>query len=335
MKKVSEDERCLRLTPLAKFLQSCAVMLQVENLHKSFGAVKAVNQVHFDVQRGEVVGLLGPNGAGKTTTMRLVTGFLKPDAGTISLDGISVIENPTEARKKIGYLPEHAPSYPDMEVTEFLRYILRLRKVDSSQHSGLLRQAIELCGLKEVVGRPIGQLSKGFRQRVGLAQALIHQPPLLILDEPTSGLDPHQIQEIRNLIKEIGKERTVILSTHIMQEVQAVCQRALIIAKGKLVGSGTLAELTQQRQGVARYIAKIKASRQELAAQAAQLPGLTLETSQAAANGTWLQVVLTSEQTTDQSETIFQWVVKNNWSLSELRREMTSLEDVFLELTKT
>lgn len=309
-------------------------MLQIENLCKSFGAVKAVHQVHLNVQRGEVVGLLGPNGAGKTTTMRLVTGFLKPNTGTIIVNGVSVVENPTEARKYIGYLPENAPSYHDMEVTEFLQYVLCLRKIPATQHPKALKEAIELCALQQVVGRPIGELSKGFKQRVGLAQALIHRPPLLILDEPTAGLDPHQIQEIRALIKEIGKERTVILSTHIMQEVQAVCQRAFIIARGQLVGAGTLAELTQKGHGLARYITKIKAPRPEIEKQVAELKNLTIDTFQPAANGTWQQVVLTSEQSEDLSEAIFQWVVKNNWSLGELRRETTSLEEVFLELTK-
>lgn len=309
-------------------------MLQVENLTKAFGPVQAVNNVRFNVARGEVVGLLGPNGAGKTTTMRLVTGFLKPDQGIITLNDISVIENPTEARRQIGYLPENAPFYPDLEVTEFLRYVLRLRKVPLEQHTNRMKQAIELCGLKEVVSRPIGQLSKGFRQRVGLAQALIHQPPLLILDEPTSGLDPHQIQEIRSLIKEIGKERTVILSTHIMQEVEAVCQKVLIIAKGKLVGEGTLAELTRKGKGLSRYFAKIKASPNEIEKNLSKLADLNLAEVQPTSNGTWASVVLTSERAEDKCEAIFQWVVKNNWSLAELRRETTSLEEVFLELTK-
>lgn len=307
-------------------------MLEVENLSKSFGSVKAVNQVHFKISRGEVVGLLGPNGAGKTTTMRLITGFLKPDTGTITVNGVPVVEQPTEARKYIGYLPENAPSYHDMEVTEFLAYGLRLRKVPAELHHQRLKEAIELCALREVVGRPIGQLSRGYKQRVCLAQSLIHQPPLLILDEPTSGLDPHQIQEIRALIKEIGKERTVILSTHIMQEVQAVCQRVFIIARGQLVGSGTLAELTRGR-GISRYLAKIKAPRTEIEKQAPELKNLALDTFQGV-NGTWQQVVLTSERSEDLSEAIFHWVVKNHWSLGELRRETTSLEEVFLELTK-
>ena len=310
------------------------MMLQVENLHKSFGPVRAVGGATFSIKKGEVVGLLGPNGAGKTTTMRLVTGFLQPDSGTITVQGISVVENPIEVRRRIGYLPENAPLYHDMEVTEFLTYAMRLRKIDPARQTKHLKEAIQLCALQEVVGRPIGQLSRGYRQRVGLAQALIHQPPLLILDEPTSGLDPHQIQEIRNLIKEIGKERTVILSTHIMQEVQAVCQRALIIAKGKLVGEGTLEELTQKGQGMARYIAKIKGPQEMIRQKSADLKDLTIEQFGPIANGTWQQVVLKSKKPDDLSEAIFRWVVQNNWSLGELRRETSSLEEVFLEMTR-
>lgn len=308
-------------------------MLSVENISKSFGAVKAVQNVGFEIRRGEVVGLLGPNGAGKTTTMRLVTGFLKPDAGQIRINDISVAQDPIQTRSLIGYLPENAPLYTDMEVTEFLNFCLRLRKIGVEKRKNHLKEAVELCALQEVIGRSIGELSRGYRQRVCLAQALIHKPPLLILDEPTSGLDPHQIQEIRNLIKAIGRERTVILSTHIMQEVQAVCQRALIIARGKLVGEGTLEELTKKKKGKSRYFVKIRATRIEIEKKAGGLGNLKIE-NLPAGNGTWQEVVFESEQAEDQSEKIFHWVVENHWSLSELKKETTSLEEVFLELTK-
>ncbi|OGQ04726.1 MAG: hypothetical protein A2W61_00285 [Deltaproteobacteria bacterium RIFCSPLOWO2_01_44_7] len=309
-------------------------MLQVENLKKSFGDVEAVRGVTFKISRGEVIGLLGPNGAGKTTTMRLVTGFLKPDEGSIWVNGISALEDPEEARQQIGYLPENAPSYHDMEVTEFLTYVAHLRKVPLEKQNSYLRETIELCGLEEVVGRQIGQLSRGFKQRVCLAQALIHKPPLLILDEPTTGLDPHQIQEIRSLIKAIGKERTVILSTHIMQEVQAVCSKALIISRGGLVGEGSLDDLVQKGKGGSRYFVKIKAPQEELERKISGLTGLTAEIQKAEANGGWQNVLMKSEEQNDQSEEIFKWVVNNQWSLAELRRETTSLEEIFLELTK-
>lgn len=309
-------------------------MLQIENLKKSFGTAKAVDGVTFSVAKGEVVGLLGPNGAGKTTAMRLVTGFLKPDEGSIRINDIFVLENPRAARELIGYLPENAPSYHDMEVTDFLTYTARLRNIPNEKISSHLKEAVELCGLGDVVGRPIGELSRGYKQRVCLGQALIHKPPLLILDEPTTGLDPHQIQEIRNLIKEIGQERTVILSTHIMQEVQAVCNRALIIARGKLVGEGSLENLMKQGQTGNRYQAKIKAARPEIEKQILGLSGFEIEEWKGQSNGAWQSVVMKSDNVQDKSEEIFKWVVANQWSLSELKREESSLEDVFLELTK-
>ena len=191
-------------------------MIHVEHLHKRFGPVHALDGVSFDIARGEVVGLLGPNGAGKTTAMRIITGFLPADEGTVTIDGIPVAEGTVESQKLIGYLPENAPLYADLEVTEFLDYIARLRKLPREKRRESIREMVDICGLSEVLGRPIGQLSKGFRQRVGLAAALIHHPPILILDEPTSGLDPNQILEIRRLIKEIGRERAVILCTHIL-----------------------------------------------------------------------------------------------------------------------
>lgn len=308
-------------------------MLQIEGLQKIFGAVRAVDGVSFQVRKGEVIGLLGPNGAGKTTTMRLVTGFLRPDAGTITVNGIRIAENPIAARAAIGYLPENAPTYHDMEVSEFLSYVARLRKIPSSQRTARLKKVIGLCALHDVVGRPIGQLSRGYKQRVGLAQALIHEPPLLILDEPTTGLDPHQIQEIRTLIREIGRERTVILSTHIMQEVQAVCSRALIISKGKLVGSGTLEELLKLGEGRTRYHLKIKAARAEIEKNLGALSGLSLDHFKQT-NGTWQSLVMVAEKNRDFAEEIFNWVVTNHWTLKELRAEASSLEEVFLELTK-
>ncbi len=309
------------------------MILSVKNCSKHFKAVRAVEDISFEIAKGEVVGLLGPNGAGKTTTMRLITGYLKPNGGEITVNGISVLENPLEASKQVGYLPENAPLYHDMEVTDFLTYAALLRNIRKTEIPAHLKEAVALCGLQEVVGRPIGELSRGFKQRVCLAQALIHKPPLLILDEPTTGLDPHQIQEIRSLIKDIGKERTVILSTHIMQEVQAVCSRALIIAKGKLVGEGTLDQLLQKREGSNRYTAKIKASKEAIQKELPQLGPFSLEKIESA-NGVWQTVVICLDTAEDKSETIFQWVVANRWSLAELKRQTTSLEEIFLELTK-
>lgn len=308
-------------------------MLQVENLAKSFGNVRAVDGVSFHIHRCEVVGLLGPNGAGKTTTMRIITGFTKPDHGSVFVNEIPALEKPEIARQEIGYLPENAPLYHDMEVIEFLKYIAALRNIALLQRSPYIKDVVELCGLSDVIGRMIGVLSRGYKQRVCLAQALLHKPKILILDEPTTGLDPHQIQEIRSLIKEIGKERTVILSTHIMQEVQAVCNRALIISKGKLVGEGTLEDLLKRKKGALRYFAKINAPQNQIESKVKDLSGFSIEPFQHC-NGTWQTVVLQCEEANDRSEEIFQWVVDNHWSLKELRCETTSLEEVFLELTK-
>lgn len=310
-------------------------MLRVENLQKRFRELRAVDGVSFQVAKGEVVGLLGPNGAGKTTTMRLITGFLEPDAGQITLDGIDAAADPLRARRQIGYLPENAPSYHEMETTEFLVYIGRLRKIPKDELTPRMKEAIEMCGLGPAVGRQIGELSRGFKQRVALAQALMHHPRLLILDEPTTGLDPHQIQEIRELIRAIGRERTVILSTHIMQEVQAVCSRALIIAQGKLVGQGTLEELTTRSRGGARYFVKVRADLRQVREHLPQLEGISLaETRPSNGNGTWHHLTLLSESKEDLSESIFRWVVAHHWSLGELRMESHSLENVFLELTR-
>ena len=308
-------------------------MLRVENLKKSFGKVQAVGGISFSVKKGGVVGLLGPNGAGKTTTMRLITGFLEPDAGAIFVNAIPMNPQSKVAKQSIGYLPENAPLYYDMEVVEFLTYVAQLQGVASNQVGAIIKEMVSLCGLQSVAGRAVGKLSRGYKQRVGLAQALVHRPTLLILDEPTTGLDPHQIQEIRQLILDLGKERTVILSTHIMQEVQAVCSRALIISKGLLVGDGTLQELLRSQKGGGRYMATIKAPEAELKKSVRDLAGLSVEEWHGA-NGSGQKIVFRAADQKEYGEEIFQWVVDHNWVLSELRCEKSTLEDVFLELTK-
>lgn len=321
----------------AKALQSGALplvsapMIHVEHLHKSFGSVHAVAGISFDVARGEVVGLLGPNGAGKTTTMRLVTGYLNSDGGAVTVNGVPVARGKRDVREFIGYLPEHAPLYADLEVTEFLQYVAKLRGVAKSDVRKRIHEMIDTCGLGTVVGRATGKLSKGYRQRVGLAAAMIHHPPILILDEPTSGLDPNQISEIRNLIREIGSERTVILSTHILQEVEATCSRALIISNGSLVGHGTLDELAHHARGDAIYTAVVRAARSDIENALAGLSGLDVRS--AFDEGERTKLILRGAAGHDCSEDIFNWVVANKWSLAELKRETTSLEDVFKELT--
>lgn len=309
-------------------------MIEVGGLSKSFGSVAAVRGVSFSISKGEVVGLLGPNGAGKTTTMRILTGYLTADAGCASVCGIDVAADSIAARRQIGYLPESAPLYTDMEVVEFLTFIARLRAMNAADISSALKKVIASCGLSEVVGRDIGELSKGFKQRVGLAQALIHEPEVLILDEPTSGLDPNQILEIRRLITDLGSERTVILSTHILQEVEAMCGRALIMNKGKIVGQGTLGELAALKSGKARYTALIRAAENNIRDCVAQCSGFTLNHIHPLNGTDWQQVELMGGAQDHDGEKIFQWVVQNGWQLRELRAETASLEDTFRELTQ-
>ena len=224
-------------------------MIEVRELTKSYGTTVAVNKVSFDAHAGEVLGFLGPNGAGKTTTMRILTCYLSADAGSATVAGHDVFEESVEVRKQIGYLPESAPLYSDMGVIEYLNFMTQVRHIPKSQRKERTRAVIDICGLEGVIQKDIGELSKGYRQRVGLAQSLIHDPPILILDEPTSGLDPSQIIEIRNLIKNIGQEKLVLFSTHILPEVSATCSRILIINNGKIVANGTPEELSSQAEG--------------------------------------------------------------------------------------
>lgn len=309
-------------------------MIEVHGITKSFGPVHAVRDISFTIRKGEVVGLLGPNGAGKSTTMRMIVGYLATDAGTIRVDDVDVAADSLAARVRIGYLPESAPLYLDMEVTDFLAYVGRLRRIAVAELPARIKEMVGVCGLQEVVGRPIGQLSKGYRQRVGLAAAMIHSPPILILDEPTSGLDPNQIIEIRNLIRQIGQERTVILSTHILQEVEATCSRALIIHRGALVGEGTLGELLTQRGCFARYYVMVNAAEQTIRERAAHLAGVRLVNC-AARHGEWHEAVFEAGAANGATgEHLFDWVVANGWRLRELRKEEASLEEVFRSLTQ-
>jgi ABC-2 type transport system ATP-binding protein len=234
------------------------VMIHVERLTKDYGSGRpAVDAISFDVRAGEVLGFLGPNGAGKTTTMKILTSFLAPSAGRAQIAGHDVYEDSLAVRRKIGYLPEDTPLYKDMTVLEYLEFICDVREIPHTARRSRLKRAVDQCGIGERLGSLIGELSKGFRQRVGLAQAIVHEPEVLILDEPTSGLDPNQIVEIRNVIKAIGQEKTVIFSTHILGEVQATCSRIIIIADGKLVADGTPDELSRKSQGAESLLIEI------------------------------------------------------------------------------
>jgi len=314
-------------------------MVEVDALCKDYGAQHAVNGVSFKVKRGEIVGFLGPNGAGKTTTMRILTGFLKATSGTARIGGIDVAEDRLAAQKLIGYLPESAPLYDDMMVKDFLDYIAELRGIPADKAKARQRTICERCGLLTVLGKDIGQLSKGFRQRVGLAQAMLHDPDLLILDEPTSGLDPNQIVEIRELIKDLGREKTVILSTHILPEVQATCDRIIIINEGKLVADDTPAALSEGDAGavihvVAKGINGSPLDRQRLSSLLGGVPGVrSIDTVDGEGENT-AGFRLRASGAADPREAIFKAAVKNDFVLLDMHRERVSLEDTFRRLTR-
>ena len=307
-------------------------MIEVKNLTKRYGATVAVNDVSFDAKAGEVLGFLGPNGAGKTTTMRILTCYLSADVGSAKVAGYDVFEESIEVRKQIGYLPESAPLYTDMGVIDYLNFIAQIRNIPKSQRKERIREVIDICGLEKVIQKDVGELSKGYRQRLGLSQALIHAPPILILDEATSGLDPSQIIEIRNLIKEIGKEKMIIFSSHILPEVSATCSRILIINEGRLVANGTPEELAGRAKGQEVVHISIRGPRVEIEAKMDELSFVS-DYKCVKADDEILGYRISSQQGNNAAEEIFQFVVDNHWSLTELRQETVSLEDVFLQLT--
>lgn len=313
------------------------LMVEARALRKQYGPTLAVQDVSFKVPRGQVVGFLGPNGAGKSTSMKMLTGYLKPSAGSAMIAGINVGDEPIEAQRKLGYLPENAPLYDDMMVADFLTFIADLRKVPSSGRREKLGTIAERCGLSQVLGKDVGQLSKGYRQRVGLAQAMVHDPDLLILDEPTSGLDPNQIVEIRELIKDLGREKTVILSTHILPEVQATCDRIIIINEGTLVADDTPDRLSEGETGtVVRLVVGRPDDGPDRAAikrLLEALPGVRgLDMVDGEGKGSF-GFNLRSGADTDIRPLIFETAVKENFVIIDMHRESVSLEDTFRRLT--
>jgi len=306
-------------------------MIEVQNLSKRYPTRLAVDDVTFSVREGEIVGFLGPNGAGKTTTMRVLTGFLPPSSGTARVAGHDVVTQSKAARASLGYLPESAATYPEMRVREYLAFRARLEGVPGGLVRGRVQEALDRCLLAEVAGRKIENLSKGFRQRTALAGALVHQPPVLILDEPTIGLDPVQIIKIRETIRELGKNRSVLLSTHILPEVEAVCDRVLIIDRGRIVAEGTPSELRGKLAGspvVRVAIRGAVAAREALAA----LPGVAAIEVEERADET--RARLTCAPQGDPREDVFRLAVQKGWVLRELGREAMTLEDVFVRLTR-
>jgi ABC-2 type transport system ATP-binding protein len=317
------------------------VMISAEGLSKRFGPVRALDKVNFEVTRGEIVGFLGPNGAGKSTTMRILTCFIAPTVGTAKVHGYDVFEHPLEVRRKLGYLPQRAPLYPDMTVLDYLRFTAEIRGLDQGTFNRRLKKVVEVCGLAQTLGKDIGTLSHGFRQRVGLGQALIHDPPILILDEPTSDLDPNEKAEVLKYIREVGRDRTILLSTHNLAEVEDTCARVIIISKGRVVADGQLAEI-RARAGRVRYAVTIdeKSATQGSAPKAEEVRD-ALATVRGAERIRELptdekahKFELSGDQEADLRGDISRLIAEKGWILLELRRDTQSLDAVFRDLTR-
>ena len=302
-------------------------MIEVEHLTKRYPGRVAVDDISFTVEQGEIVGFLGPNGAGKTTTMRILTGYLPATGGDVRIAGCDVVADSLQVRRQVGYLPESCPLYPEMRVREYLHYRASLKGLRGREKRNRVRDVVALCGLGDVGRRIIGHLSKGFRQRVGIADALVHNPPLLILDEPTIGLDPNQIREIRLMIRDLARRHTILLSTHILPEVEAICERVLILNEGRIVASDTPENLAGIVTGSIRVVAEIKGLRSDIVAGCQGLPGVTSVADQL--QGAWVRVEIEGQLGTDLRQNLFHTVVERGWTLRELRTVATNLEDVF------
>ena len=309
-------------------------MIQVENLTKYFHTLCAVDQINFNIEKGEILGLLGPNGAGKTTTLRMLTGYLQPSSGNILVKGLSIDQHLLEIKKILGYLPESAPLYHDMLVLDYLNYVAAIRQINGNEKLARIRHLADLCGINEVMHQPIGELSKGYKQRVGLAHAMMNDPEVLILDEPTSGLDPNQIVEIRKIIKEIGRQKTIILSTHILSEAEATCDRIVIISQGKIVADGSAENLKQSTRG--KNIVKLSVQNTDFKTVRETLAGIKGldDVICISDTGRILNVNLSYSSTADLRPEVYRRVKETDWILLEFHQETQSLENIFRELTK-
>ena len=307
-------------------------MIEVQHLTKRYGPFTAVDDVSFSVGSGEILGFLGPNGAGKTTTMRVITGYMPASEGSVTVAGHDVFGAPIEAKKRTGYLPETPPLYPDMTVRDYVTFVARLKGVPSREVRGRVDEVMKRTHIADMAARHCGKLSKGYKQRVGLAQALIHNPDVLVLDEPTAGLDPKQIIEARQLIKELGGSHTVVLSTHILPEVSQTCQRVVIINKGKVVAVDTPDNLTARLRGSETMLLQVHAPGADVAAALAGVAGVTRAQGTAGDNGV-VTVEVDSERGRDVRRDLAAAVVTRGWGLLELRPMRMSLEDIFLSLT--
>jgi ABC-2 type transport system ATP-binding protein len=318
-------------------------MIEVHQLSKRYGTVQAVRDVSFQVGTGQVIGLLGPNGAGKTTIMKILTGYHYPTSGSALIDGLSVEEYPEEVKKRIGYLPENAPSYGDLSPLEYLSFVAEARAIPKDKRASRINQVMDQCSLQEVKNKPIETLSKGFRQRLGLAQAIIHDPAILILDEPTTGLDPNQILEIRALIRELGKSKTVILSTHILQEVEAVCSQVIIIHQGRIAAQGTSAEIGRTLKGQDSWHLELRGNLSEALPERFVFNNVSfiVQNQKRLENGNlFIKISHIDEPAMANvsphaiGETLFDWVVAQGYKLTHMEHQKVSLEDIFVQLTK-
>ena len=307
------------------------VSIEVNGVSKFFGELAAVNNLSFSVNRGEVIGFLGPNGSGKTTTMRMLTSFYTPDVGAINIDGLDTKDHDIATRERIGYLPENNPVYADLLVNEYLDFVADLRGLTKKGRRENIAQTVEETGLQEVYSRPIGQLSKGYKQRVGLAQAIVHRPSILILDEPTEGLDPNQRLTIRDLIRSLGQERTVMLSTHVMQEVENTCERILLISRGKLVADSPVKELLQRAQGIRTVHIEVEGN--DVEKSLSSLQGIADIERNDPVDGRKRYTITADDHETDLRPEIFRLAKQRNWVLWELREDSARMEDVFYSLT--
>ena len=309
-------------------------MIEIKHLTKKFGNTQVLDDISLEVQKGEILGFLGPNGAGKSTTMKIITGFWSPSSGSVKIDGLDVVKNSIETRKKIGYLPETVPLYDDMRVYEYLKFIAEIRGIDKDKIKDRIKKVVNDCGLSKVLRKPIEELSKGYRQRVGLAQAIMHEPDILILDEPTTGLDPNQITEIRDLIKEIGKEKTVIFSTHILGEVSATCDRVIIINNGKIVVEGKPSELAKKAGAKELIYVKIKGNRDEVLKTLKNMDNIEKASIKDKETNEIYGYEIEPKAGVDLREYLSMTVMKKDWSIFEFSKKDMSLEDAFKELTK-
>ena len=307
-------------------------MIRIDSLSKEFGAVKAVRSISFSLNDGEIVGFLGANGAGKSTTLKMMTGYLTPTAGNVYVDDQNIIDNSLDIQKQIGYLPELNPLYSEMKVHEYLKFHAEIRHIIGDKFNKALKRVVGECGLQGVVHRTIGNCSKGYKQRIGLAAAMIHDPKILILDEPVSGLDPNQIVEIRELIKKLGKEKLVLMSSHILQEIQATVDRIIIIHEGKIVADGTSEELISDSKGMTQLQLEISGSEEnDIQDMKAVIPSITVHSINK--DGPLVKVILEYQNTVDPRKDVFNYAVEKGWIITEMSASKRNLEDIFRHLT--